>query len=63
MPLALASLAIPNGNALPPMSIFQSSKRVFLPSSQLRIICSTVGTQWEKLTCSSRNSRTRVLGS
>ncbi|MNR22126.1 hypothetical protein D3C85_1390660 [compost metagenome] len=63
MPLALASLAMPKVNALPPRSIFQPSKEVCFASSQLRIICRIVGTQWEKVTFSSRNNRTRLLGS
>ena len=56
-------LAMPKVSALPPRSIFQPSKSSPLPLPRSsRIICRIVGTQWEKVTFSSRNKPHQAVG-
>ncbi|MNJ67839.1 hypothetical protein D3C77_640420 [compost metagenome] len=50
-------------SALPPMMIFQPPKSWPWEVGQLSSICRMVGTQWEKVTFSSRHSLTSMSGS
>jgi hypothetical protein len=62
MPRASAALAWAWDSAEPPMMSFQRDRSMTLESGCTSSMCRMVGTQWEKVTPSSRTSLSRVSG-